>query len=226
MSKNFHKNKYNSGPARLRYSGGVTLVELIVVIFIFMIISGITIFNYGKFRSSLSIQNLADDIALSVRRAQGFAIGVRGTGGGFNLGYGIHFTANHNSTIYNGSNKAFILFANVGNNFQYDNSSNKCGSPESGNECLELLNITSPDNINSIFLNNDTTSISSKDTLDILFKRPSPEPIFCYRIKGTGSCKSNGISDVEIKVSTDADSSIYKVITIYNNGQIYVSGSL
>src|ERR1035437_8584732 len=139
MFKNFHKNKYNSG---------FTLVELLVVIFIFMIITGITIFSYGKFNSSLSIQNLADDIALSVRRAQGFAIGVRGTGSSFTDGYGIHFTANPNSPLNAGSNKAFILFTDMGitpnKKYNYD-SSGKCGSPTSSNECMEVLSITSAD---------------------------------------------------------------------------------
>jgi Tfp pilus assembly protein FimT len=227
MSKNFHKNKYNFGLARRQ--GGVTLVELVVVIFIFMILTSITIFNYGKFRSSLSIQNLADDIALSIRRAQGFAIGVRGTGGTFTPGYGIHFTAKSDTAKYKGSNKSFILFVDMDTipNKKYDyDSSGVCGNPTVGNECLELLSITSADNIDSIFLNDYATSISSSDTVDILFKRPIPEPIFCHRYLGLGSCDPAPISSIKIRISTDADPSIYKSITIFNNGQINVSGSI
>ena len=63
MSKNKNKMKYNSG---------ITIIELLVVISIFIIISGITIFNYSKFKSTATLQNLADDIALSVRRVQGY----------------------------------------------------------------------------------------------------------------------------------------------------------
>jgi Tfp pilus assembly protein FimT len=226
MFKNLQKNKYTSKPVRLHHSSGVTLIELIVVILIFMIITSITIFNYGKFRSSLSIQNLADDISLSVRRAQGFAIGVRGSQGGFTLGYGVHFTTNNKSTEYNGSNKSFIIFTNFGDDYHYDNSSDMCGSPKPGNECLEVLNISSADNIEAIFLNNETNPIPSTDSLDIVFKRPSPEPIFCRRGEGVGSCNIKGISNVKIKISTDADPSIYKIITIYNNGQISVSGNI
>ena len=220
MFKNFHKNKYNSG---------VTLIELMVVIIIFMIVTSITIFNYGKFRSSLSIQNLADDIALSVRRAQGFAIGVRGSGGSFTPGYGVHYTANPTLSLYAGSNKSFILFVDMGAapNKKYDyDSSGTCGVPTTSNECLEMLSITTADKIESIFLNNDTTPISSLDTLDILFKRPAPEPIFCHRYGGINSCDPTPISGIRIKISSEADSSIYKIITISNNGQISVSGSL
>lgn len=224
MFKNYYKNIYNR--KRNRLQGGVTLIELIVVILIFGILSTITVFNYGKFRSSLSIQNLADDIALSVRRAQGFAIGVRGASGGFTLGYGIHFTTKHNSETYKGSNKSFVLFTNIGVNSQYDNSNKKCGNPEQGDECLEIINITSADNIEAIFLNEETEPIPQDDTLDILFKRPNPEPIFCHRIDGISSCDFKGISSVKIKISTDADPSVYKIITIYNNGQIGISGSI
>ncbi|HLP86801.1 MAG TPA: prepilin-type N-terminal cleavage/methylation domain-containing protein [Candidatus Paceibacterota bacterium] len=213
MSKVFHKNKYNKG---------VTLIELLVVLSIFVIISGITVFSYGKFNSSLSIQNLADDIALAVRRAQGYAIGVRGTSGMFTDGYGVHFTANPSASIYSGSNKSFILFADISGNNRYDNSSNVCGSPSASNECLELLSITSLDKITEIYVN-DSTLISSTSTVDLIFKRPNPEPYFCYRVNGTGSCSASTIYNMKIKISPDANPSTFKIINISNNGQISVS---
>lgn len=230
MSKNFQKNKYNKGPARnamQRYAGGVTLIELLVVISIFMVISSITIFSYSKFNSSLSIQNLSDDIALSVRKAQGYAIGVHGTNNIFNVGYGIHFTTNPNtSNLYAGSNKSFVLFADIditGNNkYFYNNSTNICGIPTATDECLELLSIKSTDNISAIYKNNESNPIGATDTIDLLFNRPNPEPIFCYRTGGSGSCITS-ISNIKIKISTDANPDINKTITISNNGQISVS---
>jgi prepilin-type N-terminal cleavage/methylation domain-containing protein len=222
MFKNFFKNKDNKKTTQSNHSRGVTLIELLVVISIFMVISSITIFSYGKFNSSLSIQNLADDIALSVRRAQGYAIGVRGLNDIFDHGYGVHFTANPSSSIYAGSNKSFILFTDIDDNSRYDNSTSICGVPVTGDECLELLSIISTDNILEIYIN-DSTLISETSTIDVLFNRPNPEPIFCYRIGGSGSCDTNSISGIKIKIATDADPLIYKIITISNNGQISVS---
>lgn len=222
MFRNFQKSKYKKETARLSYSNGVTLVELLVVLSIFVIISGITIFSYGKFNTSLSTQNLVDDIALSVRKAQGYAIGVRGYNSLFNEGYGIHFTANPSSSLYAGSSKSFVLFADISGNNQYDNSSDTCGIPTAIDECFELLNITSTDRISEIYIN-DTTLISSTSTIDLLFKRPNPEPIFCYRIDGTGSCSGVSIYNIKVKISTEADLTVYKIITISNNGQISVS---
>lgn len=217
MFKNFHNIR--------NIFGGVTIVELIVVIFIFTVITSITIFNYGSFNTSLSIQNLADDIALTVRRAQGYAIGVRGYGDSFDEGYGIHFTATPGS-LYAGSNKSFILFADVGtisNNIYDYNNYDTCGNLEN-NECIEVLSIRSADEINAIYLNDETEVRSSTGTLDILFKRPNPEPSFCYRMNGdTSSCdESSNISSIKIKISSSDNLGVYKIITISNNGQISV----
>lgn len=227
MFKNFKKLKYNKG---------VTLVELLVVIFIFVVISGITIFNYSRFNSSLSIQNLADDIALSVRKAQGYAIGVHSaTGGTFTIGYGIHFTVNPSfvNNVYSGTNKSFILFTDMGNaststQDKMYNYGNACGTPAIGSECLEALNITSTDKISGIKYY--TTSLidgssPSTATLDVVFKRPNPEPIFCYKTTvGDSSCAaSSGISYVQIILLSGDGSGTTKTITISNSGQISVS---
>lgn len=225
MFKNFHKNKYNSGSARPSYSGGVTLIELLVVIFIFMVISSITIFSYGKFNSSLSLQNLADDIALSVRRAQGYAIGVRGYGNSFNEGYGVHFTTADSTSGNTGSKKSFVLFSNIKNNDKYDyDISSLCGAPTSDNECLEIFKITSYDKISEISVigNEDHTA----DTLDIFFKRPKPEPTFCARNNGDSNSDCNfGINVSSVKITISNDNGVFKIITISNVGQISVSNN-
>jgi len=91
---------------------GMTLVELLVVLSIFALITGLIMFDYGSFKSATSTQNLANDIALSVRKAQSYAIGVRGVGATFQYGHGIHFTTdNDDSNNLAGSNKSFILFS-------------------------------------------------------------------------------------------------------------------
>lgn len=221
MFKNFHKNKYNKG---------MTLIELLVVIFIFMVISSITIFSYGKFNSSLSLQNLADDIALSARRAQGFAIGVRGYDNSFSEGYGIHFSTNPDiSNLSAGSNKSFVLFANIYNDKTYNHdTSGKCGTPTSTNECLEILNITSSDKISGFSVENNGFEVPIPDgTLDVFFKRPNPEPVFCVRknsLNPNFDCDYGvNVSYVKIRVTNDQNPGVFKTIMISNNGQISVS---
>lgn len=229
MYNKFHKNKYNSG---------MTLIELLVVVVIFMVITSITIFNYGNFNSSVSIQNLADDIALSVRKAQGYAIGVRGANDLFNNGYGIHFTTNPVTLgkEYTGSDKSFVLFADLPDSngdtdkkYNYG-STGACGNPSPGNECMEVLNIVSADQISLITFSEDNTikTVPSTGTFDIWFKRPNPEPNFCYRQNaGNASCDSDkNVTSVKIKISSIANpDSVFKIITISNNGQVSVSNN-
>ncbi len=243
--KNIYKNlKDNKGKSK--HNRGVSLIELLVVIVIFMIISGMTIFSYNDFKSSASIQNLADDIALSVRKAQNYAIGVVGSGGGFNFNYGINFSVNPKisisveskdlegnlSTTYktiNSSNKSFLTFIDRDNSGSYtDDPVSTCDTVEDSSclEYLEILSIKSNDIISKISLEMDGAEVSLKnnDQIDILFKRPTPEPVFCYRKDNAPTCDENSkkISAVEIYISSERDQTISKKIIISNNGQISV----
>lgn len=222
------------------YTSGTTLVELMVVIFIFVIITGVTIFNYGKFNSSISIQNLADDIALTVRRAQSYAIGVRGYDESFIGGYGIHFSPK--SLVvgqeYKGSNKSFVLFTDLGatpsarnQKYNYPSSYDGCGTPAPGNECIEILNILSTDSISgiTIFEGSSPTTVPTDGSVEILFYRPNPEPVFCYRsdITDTSCDLSSAISSVKIRISNITNGqTVSKTVTVSNNGQISVSAEV
>lgn len=210
MLKVSQKSKYNSG---------TTLIELLVVIAIILILTGITIFNHRKFNSYLSIQNLADDISLSIRKTQGFAIGVRKYGNLFTQGYGIHFTASPSGTVLTGSNKSFILFVDIDGGYDYDSGSD-CSNL---NDCIEVLSIKSNDEISEIFL--DGISQDRTGTLDIMFKRPNPEPTFCYRSNPTNPSCDSTPTNVRIKISGIANPEVFKYITISNTGQISVSSN-
>jgi type II secretory pathway pseudopilin PulG len=214
MFKIFVKNKYNSG---------LTIIELLVVVSIFVIVTGLSIFNYNNFNSSVSTQNLADDIALSIRKAQGYAIGVQGIGNTFNSGYGIHFSSNINKTSpYASSKESFVLFMDINDNKSYDYKEGidgKCGEPEYGNECIEVLDIKSNDEIKDIYINDLNNPISNEEVVNILFKRPDPEPHF-YNKFGT---TLDSASIIKIKVINLNDPlNIYKIISISNTGQISV----
>lgn len=230
MFKNPYKNKYN---LNLNNKQGLTLVELLVVVSIFVIVTGITIFNYGSFNSSISTQNLADDIALTIRRAQGYAVGVHGIHGIddiFNYGYGIHFRVNSSASEYSGNNKSFILFTDVDSSLSYNyDETLDCGNPSNSNECLEVLSILSSDEISSIIFvdnYNSETTISPEGSFDIVFKRPNPEPTFCYKSSmGNNFCNNTNIISIKIKISSEnnPENNVNRFITISNTGQISVS---
>jgi prepilin-type N-terminal cleavage/methylation domain-containing protein len=213
MLKNFFKVKY------CLKNQGMTLVELMVVLAIFMIITGLVIFDYGSFRSSTSTQNLANDIALSVRKAQSYAIGVRGVGTNFLIRHGIHFsTDTDNSEPSAGSNKSFVLFTD--NNVDNKYNIGECTTP-SVSECQEILTINGADEISGFYLNSYQGTLR-KGTLDIFFERPNPDAKFCFIEEGTSSCAS-GFSYVTIEISNgriEEGEKIIRKITIWSTGQI------
>lgn len=216
-------NKY----FRNRYNIGMTLVELMVVISIFTLVTFATIFNYNTYRSSSSIQNLSDDIALAIRKAQSYAIGVYKTSSGFNYGYGISFsTQNNPSSLLMSSNKTFVLFTDVSDNkkYNYSSTSSICGEISSTNECTEIFNITTADEISEIYANDSL--IGDSKMVDVYFKRPNPDAVFCVRNIGGSSCESN-ISNIKIVISSQEDNeeNKSKSIKIWNTGQISVTSN-
>ena len=222
---------------KTKYIKGATLLEMMVVIGIFVVISAVTVFNYGQFNSSMSTQNLVDDIALSVRKAQSYAIGVRGINDTFIGGYGVRFSIKPltSGEEYKSSNKSFVVFAEMGSsepNQRYDYGAyNGCGVPVVNNECLEILKILSSDEISSIkiFGAGDSlkATLSTGDVLDILFYRPNPEPIFCYRSNPVSEyCLLDSTEAVYVKIEVKNNAGgveTIRSIRISNSGQISVS---
>lgn len=221
---------------------GMTLVELMVVLSIFVIVSGIVIFDYGSFRSAVSLQNLADDIALSVRRAQSYAIGVHDSpqlaSMNFKSGYGIHFStypvSDFTKTL-EGSNKSFILFADIPDaggymdkTYNYDQSSisSLCDNTtlSSGNECLDILNINSTDVVDSICPGGSVegtcySGYENPGFVDIVFLRPNPDANICVNINNSSFTCDTPLSRVDIIIKNIQSGKI-KTITISNTGQI------
>lgn len=224
MHKNIFKNKYKH-QKDITTQSGMTLVELIVVLALFMIVASLTIFDYGKFRSNVSLQNLGDDIALSIRRTQNYAIGVHSSQSSvFADGYGIHFsTATPDlNNVRAGSNKTFIIFNDLNKSKVYDYTSTPttCNGDTltSSDECIEMLNITSNDYIYQVCsTSGGVPTCTSTGSVDISFFRPDSDAYiyFC-----NGSC-SLGSTSASIVVK-NLESGNTKTISISNVGQISI----
>lgn len=222
MSKSFPKKKYEE--YLTNYKRGMTLIELMVVIAIFMIITGVSIFNYGNFRSTISLQNLADDIALSVRKAQNYAIGVHSSlSQDFSKAYGIHFvTTAQTKDTYAGSNKSFIIFSDINQNGVYTHTPGDavCGvanlqSKKKGvRECVELLTINTNDVISEVCPNGINCN---GGTVDITFQRPNPDA----SIWVANSPSPSFVSSVDIKIK-NLQTQVIKIIRVTNVGQISI----
>ncbi len=198
---------------------GFTLVELLVTISIFVILTGVVLFNQSKFNSTILLTNLAYDTALTIRQAQNYGINIKefNKGDGSNsqfVPYGVHFD--------NTANKSFILFADIdydilnrisdgiydGNNESVDPQ--KC---ENNKGCVNRYSIKRGNYIDGLYINGDLNT--KMNNLDITFKRPNPDAF----IK---SSSFNGeITSVTI-VLKSADNTSTRQVRVQANGLIEI----
>ncbi len=207
---------------------GVTLIELIVVVVIFSIISSVLLFNYSDFSTNVSIRNLSQDIALTVRKVQTYATSVQSLNNttmdtrSF-PSYGISFSLENTSGPFQPNKKRFVVFADIPStadqlpNKKYD-SDGSCGNPASGSECLESFSINSSDNIVQICT--DVTGCVAVGSVDITFRRPVPDAIICYKDTFDGDCQSSNISYVDIILQSAKG--LNRRVSVWNTGQISV----
>ena len=218
---------------------GFTMIELLVTVSIFMMITSALLVNYPKFSAKILLENTAHLIGLSIREAQTYGLNVRAT----NIGgqdefpsYGVHFSLSGITPDDDADNKHFVLFADflpiVGdptNNDKLYNAISNCST--SGGECVELFSIESAEQIyllcggaSSVPADdiNNWNSYSGADctlgSLDVAYTRPDPDA----RIQGysflTGEIET--FADGEIVVRSPRGE--YKMIVVSSTGQISV----
>jgi len=187
---------------------GFTLVELLVTISIFVILTGVVMFSQSKFNGSVLLTNLAYDTALTLRQAQNYGINIRentSTNIGDFLPYGVHFNLD--------SSKSFILFADT--SYRADGTADGLYSIIAGVDinicqadkgCVNRYNIKQGNYISDLCV--DETNCS-KDKLDIVFKRPSPEALIRAdngdQTYSVGIIKLKGADGSERKVRVQAN---------------------
>src|SRR3989304_202002 len=102
--KIFLKHKKRS----LKNNKGFTIIELVVVFFIMASILAVVIPGYLEYSTKLDLENLALDVALTIREAQGYGAGSKVSSAGiFDIPYGVHFDINNPNQ--------FIFFENTDN---------------------------------------------------------------------------------------------------------------
>lgn len=103
---------------------GFTLTELIVVVTIATVILTTLVIQQSKWNDHLAVNVQAYELAMMIRQAQVYSLGVReypgGAGDNFNIGYGIHFGSGPGNGLMQ-----YIFFADKNRNGKYDSVDNE-----------------------------------------------------------------------------------------------------
>lgn len=189
---------------------GFTLIELVVSIGIFALMTGVLLSKYGNFNNSVILTNLAYDVAITIRTAQSYGIDVKGisnpNNGGqieYNNAYGVYF--DRSSTD---KSKQMIFFVDFNDNGKYTS-----GIGEEINTYVLKRGMY----ISSLCAGGSSVDCSTNRTkLNILFKRPDPKAI----INNDENCPIDcSYGRIEL---TSADGS-KKYVEVRSTGQISVT---
>ncbi|OHA79376.1 MAG: hypothetical protein A2747_02985 [Candidatus Yonathbacteria bacterium RIFCSPHIGHO2_01_FULL_44_41] len=69
---------------------GFTLVELLVTVGVFVVLTSVVLANYRGFDTNAKFANASEDIVLAIRQAQVYGVGVKGEGASFTIPYGVY----------------------------------------------------------------------------------------------------------------------------------------
>lgn len=173
---------------------GFSLVEMMVVLTIFAIMTAVVMANFPAFQDKTALQLIAQEIATTIRQAQVYGIGTRVETDNF-PSHGVYFDL----TTSDG-NKSFVLYADK-------NNAQPGFGDEDQNSVIEKFTIRGAVKINAL-----CKTDCSSETLDILFQRPYPEANF---IGGT-------YGGVKVEIQSTRDPTNKRLIEVSNTGQISV----
>lgn len=189
---------------------GFTIIELIVTVSIFLVVSSIVLVSYPDFSQRMALNRTVQEIALTFRKAQSFALAVRGFESQF-PGYGVRFDLAD-------SDRTFILFADfpiVGaEDFLGDQ---RYGGADSGEKAEEFYIQTSA-RITRLCKNRQEDGVSwescALNNVEAVYTRP--DPIIALRADGD----AQGVSNLGVEISSLRG--VTKTIVIWGTGQITI----
>lgn len=201
---------------------GFTLVELVVSMGIIVAMISVVLSNQATYTSSASLNNVADEIYLTLRQAQTYGVGVKEFSPGtaeFGVSYGISF----NKTS-SGSDDAYIFFGDRGvQNGRYDSG---WDCPTGGaSECIAKILLTQGIRINEIcrVRNNPNNPYQCNNIgrIDITFTRPSTMAQIVF-FNSAGNPIEDDPEFIGARIGVLSPQGLTRSVIIYYNGQISV----
>src|SRR3989338_5983291 len=141
-----------------------TLIELVVVTGIILVVTSVVLVNNNRFGGVVQLENLAYDVALSVRQAQVYGISVQRYGvDDFSSGNGMHFDIN--------DPQHYEFFADVDKDGFFDSSENVAPSPYTIRSGFRISGLCAPEGADAA----TCVEVTPVSQIDIVFKRPEAD---------------------------------------------------
>lgn len=177
---------------------GFSLIELMVAVGIMTLINIMIFASYPEFSQKMALKRTSEEIALIVRQAQAYALGIKKSvsGGDDYFGFGIHFGTSEDDK------KTLILFTDSDSGKDYDTG-----------ELFQEFKIDTGDYISELWI--CASFCQSADTLDIVYPRAASMATIN---------NDDNLSYAKITIKSprgDADKN-KKLIKIWRSGQISV----
>jgi prepilin-type N-terminal cleavage/methylation domain-containing protein len=186
---------------------GFSIIELVVVMAIFLVITSLVLINNNRFQGDIVLSNLAYDIALSIRQAQTYGLSVRGVGTTFTAPYGVH--------ILGSVPTEYTFFVDAANPYQFEDAPGEKIESFQLNHGFIIYDFCAV----AAGASNCSTSIPG-GALNILFERPDPDAIIT---DGTGSRVNGvGVPYDEAQIYVQSPQGALRVIKVFSTGQISV----
>jgi len=157
-------------------NNGISTIELIVTIAIFVMITTSILISYPQLSSQLALEKTTQDIASTLHETRMYGIGVKSFGEGVvrtKGGYGVHFEKVGTNPI-----KSYTLFSDTDEDKKYSETEKVSEFKINGTEMISDVCVLSGSDVTT----GDDVCVSSGTCLssgtitsaDILFLRPAP----------------------------------------------------
>lgn len=186
-----------------RSKEGFTLIELMVTVGIFVLMTSLLLAKYNNYYSGTIFKNQAYDIAITLRQAQSFGISVKVDvapgSNSFDSAYGVRFPS---AGVNN-----FSLYSFIRN-----------GNSYSQNILQKEYRLKNGAYIERLDVSTDGSAYSLANSVNVIFQRPNPEAIFCANVNGVDSCGTYKYLSIGLK----APNGTIKTVKVNNSGQISI----
>lgn len=202
-------------------NAGFTIVEMLVVLGIFAVLTAVVVYKYGEFNAKIILSNMAYEVALQIREAQIFGLGARSVSSqGFDHAYGVSISINDGSVPGVVKTDRTILFNDFStnpmpNNRECDSGTGAtCTCSSIDDECVQIFKTTRGIVISNIYISNNPGDCGTVNNLTITFKRPNPDA----RIMDVESKDTYSTTLIQL----EARNSDHQYVSVRDTGQISV----